>query len=434
MNVLSIAGSDPSSGAGIQSDIKTFSSLGAYGLTVLTSITSQNTTKFDKTEPVSSKMVKNQIDSIFSDFKISAIKIGMVYNSSIIRVISSRLSGLNIPIVIDPVIKSTTGGMLLEKKAFADLKKFLIPLAYVITPNVFEAEKLTGIRIKTKKDLNKCATSIQKMGPKNVIITGYQLQKNKIADFVLEDSKFYFISGNKLSPANHGSGCTFSSSLTFSIAQGKNLKDAVKFAKNYTYKSIKNAKKIGKGIPITRISEKSDENKKILYNAINNLVNLKNFYSIIPEVQTNFVYSKSHPKSTKDILGISGRIVKAGNDVIVAGNLEYGGSKHVGNALLEMSKKFPSINSAINLKYDQKLISKFKKKGFIVQSYNRVEEPINIKNKENSSISWGIKNAIKNSKRAPDIVYHTGDLGKEPMILIFGKNPKDVIKKVSSIL
>ena len=434
MNVLSIAGSDPSSGAGIQSDIKTFSSLGAYGLTVLTSITSQNTTKFDKTEPVSSKMVKNQIDSIFSDFKISAIKIGMVYNSSIIRVISSRLSGLNIPIVIDPVIKSTTGGMLLEKKAFADLKKFLIPLAYVITPNVFEAEKLTGIPIKTKKDLNKCATSIQKMGPKNVIITGYQLQKNKIADFVLEDSKFYFISGNKLSLANHGSGCTFSSSLTFSIAQGKNLKDAVKFAKNYTYKSIKNAKKIGKGIPITRISEKSDENKKILYNAINNLVNLKNFYSIIPEVQTNFVYSKSHPKSMRDILGVSGRIVKAGKDVIVAGNLEYGGSKHVGNALLEMSKKFPSINSAINLKYDQKLISKFKKKGFIVQSYNRVEEPINIKNKENSSISWGIKNAIKNSKTAPDIVYHTGDLGKEPMILIFGKNPKDVIKKVSSIL
>ncbi len=434
MNILSIAGSDPSSGAGIQSDIKTFSSLGAYGLTVLTSITSQNTTKFDKAEAVSSKMVKNQIDSIFSDFKISAIKIGMVYNSSIIRVISSRLSGLNIPIVIDPVIKSTTGGILLEKKAFADLKKFLIPLAYVITPNVFEAEKLSGILIKTKKDLNKCATSIQKMGPKNVIITGYQLQKNRIADFVLEDSKFYFISGNKLSPANHGSGCTFSASLAFSIARGKNLKDAVKFAKNYTYKSIKNAKKIGKGIPITRISEKSDENKKILNNAINDLVNLKNFYSIIPEVQTNFVYSKSHPKSTKDILGVSGRIVKAGKDVIVAGNLEYGGSKHVGNALLEMYKKFPSINSAINVKYDQKLISKFKKKGFIVQIYHRVEEPIKIKNKENASISWGIKNAIKNSKRAPDIVYHTGDLGKEPMILIFGKNPKDVIKKVSSIL
>ena len=434
MNILSIAGSDPSSGAGIQSDIKTFSSLGAYGLTVLTSITSQNTTKFDKAEAVSSKMVKNQIDSIFSDFKISAIKIGMVYNSSIIRVISSRLSGLNIPIVIDPVIKSTTGGILLEKKAFADLKKFLIQLAYVITPNVFEAEKLSGILIKTKKDLNKCATSIQKMGPKNVIITGYQLQKNKIADFVLEDSKFYFISGNKLSPSNHGSGCTFSSSLTFSIAQGKNLKDAVKFAKNYTYKSIKNAKKIGKGIPITRISEKSDENKKILNNAINDLVNLKNFYSIIPEVQTNFVYSKSHPKSTKDILGVSGRIVKAGKDVIVAGNLEYGGSKHVGNALLEMYKKFPSINSAINVKSDQKLISKFKKKGFIFQIYSRVEETIKIKNKENASISWGIKNAIKNSKRALDIVYHTGDLGKEPMILIFGKNPKDVIKKVSSIL
>ena len=108
MNLLSIAGSDPSSGAGIQSDVKTFTSLGAYALSTITSITSQNTQKFGKVEPVSAKMIKLQLDSIFSDFKVDVIKIGMVYNSSIIRAIHSRLSKVKAPIILDPVIKSTT--------------------------------------------------------------------------------------------------------------------------------------------------------------------------------------------------------------------------------------------------------------------------------------------------------------------------------------
>ena len=139
MNLLSIAGSDPSSGAGIQSDVKTFTSLGTYALTVITSITSQNTRKFGRIEPVSAKMIKLQLDSIFSDFRVDAIKIGMVYNSNIIRAIHSRLSKIKAPIILDPVIKSTTGGLLLKKDALKEYKKLLVPLAHVITPNISEA-------------------------------------------------------------------------------------------------------------------------------------------------------------------------------------------------------------------------------------------------------------------------------------------------------
>ncbi len=142
MNLLSIAGSDPSSGAGIQSDIKTFTELGTYALTVITSVTSQNTTKFGKIEPISSKMIKDQIDSIFSDFKINAIKVGMVYSSSTIRAIFLKLSKTSIPIILDPVIKSTTGGRLIKKDALEDYKKYLIPIAHSITPNVSERHQL----------------------------------------------------------------------------------------------------------------------------------------------------------------------------------------------------------------------------------------------------------------------------------------------------
>ena len=434
MNLLSIAGSDPSSGAGIQGDIKTFTSLGTYALTVITSITSQNTTKFGKVEPISSKMIKNQIDSIFSDFKINAIKIGMVYNSSAIKVIFSKLSKTSIPIILDPIIKSTTGGILLKKDALSDYKKYLIPIAHSITPNVSEASTLAGISIKSKQDLIKCACKIKDLGVRNVIITGISFKKGEISDFVLDDSEQYFISGKKLEQVNHGSGCNFSSALAVAIANGKNIHNAVRFAKKFTYNSIKNSKKIGKGIHVTEFSSRIDMNKKNLSIAINDFQNLKNIYTIIPECQTNFVYGKEKIKSTKDIIGVTGRIVKSGKEIVVAGSLEYGGSKHVASALLETSKKFPQIRSAINVKYDPNLINVAQKNNLTVKSYDRIIEPKAVKRKENQSILWGINQAIKNSNIPPDLIYHKGDYGKEPMILIFGMNPNEVVEKISKIL
>ena len=434
MNLLSIAGSDPSSGAGIQSDVKTFTSLGTYACTVITSITSQNTTKFGYVEPISSKMIKNQIDSIFSDFKIDAIKIGMVYNSSTIKAIYSKLSKIRIPIILDPVLKSTTGGILLKKDAFEDYKKFLLPISLIITPNQFEASILSGVKIKNKQDLYKSAQIIKKFGVKNVIITGTNFKKNTMSDYVLEGDKIYSVSGKMLKQINHGGGCNFSAALTVAIASGNTLSSAVKFAKKYTFNSIKNSKKIGNGIPITHSTSKSDENMKILENAINDFKNLKKIYSVIPECQTNFVYSKKKIRSSKDVLGISGRIVKSGKDIVVAGVLQYGGSKHVSSALIEINKKFPDIRSAVNIKYNSDLIKNSRKKSLIVQSYNRNQEPSKVKRKENSSISWGIKQAIKNSSNPPDIIYHKGDFGKEPMIMIFGKDPSEVVKKVAKIL
>ena len=434
MNLLSIAGSDPSSGAGIQSDVKTITSLGGNALTVITSITSQNTSKFNKVEPVSPKMIKSQIDSIFSDFKIDAIKIGMVYSSEIIKVIYSKLSKIKIPIILDPVIESTTGGVLLKKDAVKDYIKFLIPLAYVITPNLSEASYLSRIKIKNKEDLLKSALKLKKMGAQNVIITGVNFEKNSMLDFILEEKKNYSNSGKKLGQINHGSGCNFSSALAIQIARGNSLQKASNFAKKYTFDSIKNSKKIGKGIPITHAKRKIDENKKILEEGIESFKNLKKIYSLIPECQTNFVYSKRKIRTSKDVLGVSGRIVKAGKELVVAGTLEYGGSKHVGSALIAVNRKFPEIRSAINIKYNSKLISSFRKKSLIVKNYNRDLEPKKLKQKENSSISWGINQAIKNSIKPPDIIYHKGDLGKEPMIMIFGITPNEVVRKIAKVL
>lgn len=432
MNLLSIGGSDPSSGAGIQSDVKTFTKFDVHGLTVITAITGQNTSSFGMIEPVSQKILKNQLEAVITDFKIDGIKIGMVFNSQIIKTLYQQLKKLKIPIVVDPVIKSTTGGMLIEKSAIADFQKYIIPLATVITPNKFEAEILSKTKINSKNTIEKIARIIQKMGAKNVVITGIEGRNNKISDFILEKNRKYVISGDKIARINHGSGCNYSAAIIIAIANNKTIQESVKFAKEFTHNSIKNAKKIGRGIAITSI-QNQDKINSDLSNAINNFIEIKNIYKNIPECQTNFVYSKQKPKSIKDVLGISGRIVKAGKEVIVAGNLTYGGSKHVATALLAMNKKFPQINSALNLKYQKTTISKIKKSKLSICSYDRTDEPKNVKIK-GSTIEWGIKKAIKDTKVTPDVIFHKGDFGKEPMIIIFGDTPNVILKKLSKIV
>ena len=433
MHILSIAGSDPSSGAGIQGDIKTYSALGTYGLTVVTAITSQNTMKFFKIEEVSADMIKNQIESVLSDFEIDAIKIGMVYSSTIIKAIYSRLKRTKIPIVLDPVFESTTGGILLREDALPDFKSMLVPLCFVITPNVLEAKRLTGMRIRTRNDVRQAATKIRQMGAKNVVIKGGHLNGNVVTDFVLEGSRFYTFSGKRISRINHGGGCSFSASLAVSLAKGRSLRDSVKFAKEFTVESIKNSQKVGKGLSIVK-ADNVDKIEENLTHAITDFITLKNAYKLIPECQTNFVFSKSNPKSLNDVLGVSGRIVKAGKTIVMAGSLKYGSSKHVASAVLELTKKFPNVRSAMNIKYDNKLIRRGIANKFFVLSYDRTLEPHKTKSKEGNTISWGIRNAIKNAKSPPDLIFHRGDVGKEPMILLFAREPKEILTKLTKLV
>ena len=431
MNLLSIGGSDPSSGAGIQKDLKTFESLNAYGLTIVTAITSQNTSRFGLVFPASKKILADQVDSIFSDFSIGGIKIGMIYNSELIKIIYNKIKKFSGPIVVDPIIKSTTGGMLIQKSAISDFRKYILPLASVITPNKFEAEVISKIRIDSPKSLEKVARSFLKMGAKGVVITGIEFEKNVIMDFLLTKDTREKIQDKKLKRINHGSGCTFSAAMLFGLAQSKSIYESAKFAHRFTFDSIKGAQNIGRGIAITKI--KKDKLFLELSQSIDNFIQIKNIADRIPECQTNFVFSKKNPKSENDVVGISGRIVKAGKKAIQAGNLQYGASKHVANAVLTMNKKFPNIRSGINLKLENETIYALKKNGFKIKNYDRTKEPNNIKTTEGASVIWGIKNALKGVKTPPDAIYHKGDFGKEPMILIFGDSPKKVVKKISRL-
>jgi hydroxymethylpyrimidine/phosphomethylpyrimidine kinase len=439
---LTIAGSDSSGGAGIQADMKTMSALGIYSCTVITAITAQNTLNVDHIFPLSADIIKKQIMSVLSDIPIHAIKIGMVYNNEIITAVSDILKNSKIPIVLDPIISAGTGARLLEQEFLSDFKIKLLRFCDVVTPNIHEAEKLSGIKIKNENDIKKTALKIQKLGAKNVVVKGGHFKNNDkvIVDTILnERGKFALIKNPRIKIVEmHGSGCNFSAALTAFLAMKFPMVIACLMANKYVHNSIVNTVKIGKGIPVNNpislMYEESCRYKVIdeLANAVDQLTSTKNFEKLIPESQSNIVYAIPNANNIDDVAGVNGRIVKAGDRSVPTSGIKFGASRHVASSILEYMKTNQLVRSALNIKNEKRILDKCNRL-FRVTHYERKWEPKTIKNREGRSISWGVSTALSKNPDA-DIIYHTGDMGKEPMIIIFGQNPQEVVNKVKSIL
>jgi len=432
LNVLTIAGSDPSGGAGIQGDLKTFASFGVYGLTAITALTSQSSSKFVRTDAVAAGMIRSQIRAVISDFKIEAIKIGMLYARGAIKTVHRELKGSKIPIVLDPVFRSSTGGILLRDDAFELFTKLIVPIAFVITPNIPEAERISKVRIRSIGDAKKAALKIQSMGARNVVIKGGHMDGPTVTDLLLEGGQFSAFSQKRLERESHGGGCLFSAALCAGLAKGTSLVEAARLAQRASAGSIRRAGKFGRGFAIA-VQGNPDPVEKSLLSAIRRFCAIEGVYKHIPEVQTNFVYSRPFPSKPSDVLGLEGRIVRAGTSVQPVGEVKYGGSRHVANAVLAVAKRFPSIRSAINIRFDEETISRAAAKKFRISTYERRMEPRASAGTEGRTVTWGVGTAVSKMKNPPDVIYHRGAQGKEPMILLFGRNPSDVISKLVRI-
>jgi hydroxymethylpyrimidine/phosphomethylpyrimidine kinase len=247
--VLTIAGSDPSGGAGIQADLKTFTALGVYGMSVITAVTAQNTQKVNSVYALPAKMVRDQLEAVITDIKPDFIKIGMLSNTDIIETVTDILRKYKFKnIILDPVMVSKSGDRLLEESAIISLKKKLIPLAFLLTPNIIEAEILTGIKIIDFESIIKTAEILIKMGAKNVLIKGGHLKGDICKDFLLAGNKYIILSRWRIRTKNtHGTGCTYSSAIASFLAKGEDLETAVQKARDYLHLSIINHIPLGKG-------------------------------------------------------------------------------------------------------------------------------------------------------------------------------------------
>lgn len=246
--LLTVAGFDPSGGAGIILDIKVFELLGFQGLSIITSNTVQNTKNVKKFFPQKSEVIVEQFETLREDIKIEGIKVGMIGGAENLSAVEYILNSLkNVPRVVDPVFKSSSGEWLIEKKAIEEYKEKIIPLSEIITPNILEASLITQIEIKNLDDIKKAAEQIFTKWKVKSIIKGGHLDSENAVDVAYDGNEFYFLEKNKVKEKVHGTGCFFSSALLGFLCKNNSFPEACKLAKEITYQAIKNSKKIGKG-------------------------------------------------------------------------------------------------------------------------------------------------------------------------------------------
>ncbi len=440
---LTIAGSDSGGGAGIEADLKTFAALGVHGLVAITSVTAQNTLEVRLAYDLPPEVVIAQIEAVADDIGVDAAKTGMLSNSGIIEAVAKTVKKYEFPLVIDPVMIAKSGAPLLKPEAIDTLINKLIPLAAVVTPNKFEAERITGIKISTLDDARRAAKYIvERLGAEAAVVKGGHIEGCESIDVLYYNGSFRELAGPRIADGcYHGTGCTFSAAIAAELAKGKDIVEAVKVAKEFVTTAIKyGLKDVGRGhcpvyptawltIPAERWKVIEDLTKALeILEEHGELIN-----PLIPEVQMNVVMAlpRHYARSIEDVAGVLGRVVRYGKKVKAVGPPTFGASSHLARAVLKAMEFDPSVRAALNIKYSEMALRAAERLGLKVSSYDRKEEPPEVKAREGATIPWGVEIAIKKTGGiVPDIIYHRGDVGKEPMINIFGKSAVDVVTKL----
>lgn len=246
--VLSIAGSDCSGGAGTQADLKTFSAHGVFGMSVIVSVVAENTSRVIDIQDITPDMIEKQIDAVYEDIGTDAVKIGMLSSPACMQAVAKKLKEYNPRnVVIDPVMYAKNGCPLMDPDAIDTLIGTIIPLADMLTPNIPEAEKITGLSIDSVSDMERAAEKIYEMGTKHVLLKGGHAAGSAL-DVLFDGNRFHHFDAERIDTKNtHGTGCTYSSAIASNLALGFSVENAVKAAKQYVTMAIRHSLSIGKG-------------------------------------------------------------------------------------------------------------------------------------------------------------------------------------------
>lgn len=436
--VMSIAGSDPSGGAGVQADLKTFTALGLHGTTVITCITSQNTKEVKKIHKLPIEILESQIDALISDNKADAVKTGMLFDEEIVKSVAKKIKYYDLKVVVDPVMVSTSRYSL-SSNTFPDaIIKELLPCTYILTPNVHESSILTSIKVDSLVNVKKACEKLYEMGPEYILIKGGHLKGKKAEDVFYDGGKFSFFSLPRIPDKKaHGSGCSLSALITGYLALGDKPLVAVGKAKNVLWNMIDEGYKPGIGADVLNFESQVIQNIpfsfqtikhfEVWYELKKSLNELLSFLTndFIAEVGMNIGYALENAEKPDDVCAVNGRIIKTNEKPNICGPLMFGVSKHVASVILAAMSFDSSMRCAMNIKYSNDIVNLCKKNGLKIGMFDRSYEPENAR----STMEWGTCNVVNQKGFVPDVIYDTGGIGKEPMIRFIGKNPADVLNK-----
>jgi hydroxymethylpyrimidine/phosphomethylpyrimidine kinase len=436
--VLIIAGSDPSSGAGIQQDLKVATLLGAYGLTVITALTVQNTIGVQEVQPVAPELVAAQLEAIVTDIKIDAIKVGMLATSGIVKVVAAHLCRAAVPVVVDPVLAASHGSPLLEEGGVEVLKEEVLPLTTLLTPNLAEAGRLTGRDVNTLADMEMAARELVRLGAKYVLVKGGHLEGAPV-DVLCDGRNCYQLSGERLAGLHtHGTGCALATALATRLAQGRALPEAVNQARELVAEAIRWGLPLGQGRgPVNPFAFFAREQER--YQVLQSLaaaarrLEQGGVENLIPEVQSNLGYATVFPRGPGDVAAFPGRLLRTPQGLIIPREPAFGTSQHIAAVILTAREVFPELRAAMNIRF----FTEVERLGALlhlkVAGFDRNQEPPEVKSREGGTLAWGVASVLKPGEPPPDLIYDRGDWGKEAMIQVLGTDPMNVVAKVLAL-
>ncbi len=457
---LTIAGSDPTCGAGIQADIRTFDRCGVHPFSVITAITYQSATEFYGYKSLSDDLNK-QLDAIFTSYPIKYVKIGMIPDVKALDIIVDVVRKHDLIAILDPVSISSAGERLSSEGFELEIERSLFPYIKVLTPNINEAgfyadRDLLNKTTENIAELKEAAIILVKKlysddqaldAEKAVVIKSAGTKQGEIFDLVCiskgigsnENYEFILYQKPKLSfDGNvHGTGCVFSSAITAFLAKGNPLAMAIEKAESFfdaKFQKFVELPNKGKLIDLT-ISEERVEVINQIKEIYSFISKFKKFSKLIPEVRMNISGALPNATLKEDIAGIEGRITIINGYPQASGEIKFGVSNHTARLILSAKEFDNSINYVINLKYNPNWIDLIQQNTDLeLQEIIREEQPEKIKKQEFSTMQWLIKESMASKGKIPEIIWDKGAIGKEPIIRLFGKNSIDMVNKLQKII
>ena len=428
---LTIAGSDSVGGAGVEADIKAMGSVGVHACAVITAVTAQNTTAVERIYPIPEDMVQDQLEAVLRDVDIKAIKTGMLYSAEIVETVADVLEDHEMPLIIDPVMVAGVGDSLATSDLARAIKKELMPLCELITPNRHEAEILAGMEIRTEDDAMLACELIGKEGS-SVLLKGGHMSGHNVVDYFYLSSEINRLEYPRLERAGHGGGCTLSSYITAHMAKGIDINNAVIKSRQLIQESIASMYVIGKGDkcvnPMVKMHDDSIKFKVLdeIDDAADRIIDMIP-QEWVPSSGMNVAYSLPNPAGPEDIAAVDRRITFRNGSLRKNGKAKYGSAESASYLLLSAIKANPEMRATINLEYSEELYDVMEEVGLDLYDLNRKKYK-DLRLGELTSL------AIKELGHVPDVFIDRDPQRKKNDIRLLGKDPADVLSKLELVL
>ncbi|WP_147821651.1 bifunctional hydroxymethylpyrimidine kinase/phosphomethylpyrimidine kinase [Salidesulfovibrio onnuriiensis] len=443
--VLTIAGSDSGGGAGIQADLKTITMLGAYGASVITALTAQNTQGVSAIHAPSPKFVSLQMKAVVDDIKVHAAKTGMLFSASIIKAVAPFLEDKDFPLVVDPVSVATSGAKLLKDDAVQAMVDHVFPHADLLTPNIPEAELFAEMRIATQDDVAVAAEKLLKLGPKAVLIKGGHMESVTSTDWLAQEGykPIPLIQQRVDTKNSHGTGCTLSAAIATGLAHGLDVVHAVRQAQGYLNLALRAGFDLGAGSgPPNHLAPMIQEKAKKgvlqrLDRAGRRLAAMSGFSTLVPEVRMNLAIAAPFANSEQDVAAFTGGIISTrSGDVSIAGYPQFGASVQVGKGLVAARRVNPRVSCMINLRQGEGMLEALERAGVVVAWGDEGNRPPYITNKDGVWEEWLVYEAMKNhpAPEAVRAVCDKGGPGREPLVRLLAEDCSDLMTRLCALI